>query len=252
LGDAVRRDMTVLFADLKGFSAQTRALEPGARFDLLNEHLALIEPIVIDHGGVVDKFVGDAVMAVFDRRAADAVEAGVAMLRTVAEANARRVAQGTRPIELGIGINTGPLMLGTVGTESRMDTTVISDAVGLAHRVEGLTRPYRSGLLITQSTRRALDEPLRWATRLIDVLSLDEGDAPTPVYEVYEADAPARRLAKRATQAAFERGVQAFHAREVDEAVVQFRLCRALDGGDPATRLYLERCARIEEAFVRV
>ncbi len=250
LGDAVRRDMTVLFADLKGFSAQTRTLEPGARFDLLNEHLALIEPIVIDHGGVVDKFVGDAVMAVFDRTPADAVEAGVAMLRKVALANAQRVAQGARPIELGIGLNTGPLMLGTVGTESRMDTTVISDAVGLAHRVEGLTRPYRSGLLLTQSTREALDEPLRWATRLIDVFTLDD-DAPTRVYEVYEADEPARRLAKRATQAAFERGVQAFHAREVEEATAQFRLCRALDGGDPATRLYLDRCARIEEAFVR-
>ena len=249
LGDAIGRDMTVLFADLKRFSALTGGLDPSARFRLLNEHLAALEPVVLEHGGVVDKFIGDSVMAVFDRRADDAVAAGIAMLRRVAAENERRALRGEPPIDLGIGVNSGPLMLGTVGTEHRMDTTVISDAVGVAHRVETLTRPYGSGLLLTAATLGAMADPDRWSMRLLDRVIPAPGAAPMDVYEVYDAEPIDRRAAKDATRKAFERGVRAFHDRAVGEAAGQFRLCAALDGADGAVQLYLDRCRKIEAQF---
>jgi class 3 adenylate cyclase len=111
-----------------------------------------MESAIIENKGFIDKYIGDAIMALFSGHPDNAVNASIAMLHQLQVYNQERVNSGESPIKIGIGINTGNLMLGTVGGQNRMDTTVISDAVNLASRVEGLTKTYGVALLITQQT----------------------------------------------------------------------------------------------------
>jgi class 3 adenylate cyclase len=111
-----------------------------------------VGPIIREHNGFIDKYIGDAVMALFPRSAADAVSAALAIQREVAAYNQDRRSVDGAPLRIGIGIHTGDLMLGTVGEEERMESTVISDAVNLADRVEDLTKIFGCGIALTADT----------------------------------------------------------------------------------------------------
>ena len=159
LGDQVQREMTVLFSDIRNFTQMSEGMSPAETFKFVNQYLGAMEPAISGHSGVIDKFVGDAVMALFPRRADDAVQGALDMIRRLEAWNAQRVDRSEPPVKIGIGLHTGSLMLGTVGARDRMDTTVISDAVNLASRVESLTKTYCVPLIITEATFLALNNP---------------------------------------------------------------------------------------------
>ncbi|MCC5816465.1 MAG: hypothetical protein JJT78_17070 [Leptospira sp.] len=140
LGDSVEIEMTVLFADIRSFTTLSEKMAPAENFKFLNDFLNLIEPIFSKNYGYVDKYLGDGVMALFHRTPGDAIKSAVEANRVLRAYNLGRASSGLDPINIGIGINTGRLMLGTIGTENRMEITVISDAVNLAARMEGLTK----------------------------------------------------------------------------------------------------------------
>ena len=150
-----------------------------------------MEPAISGHSGVIDKFVGDAVMALFPRRADDAVQGALDMIRRLEAWNAQRGDRGEPPVKIGIGLHTGSLMLGTVGARDRMDTTVISDAVNLASRVESLTKTYRVPLIITEATFLALHDPAAISVRRIDRVLVQGKSQPVVLYEVLDAARPA-------------------------------------------------------------
>ncbi len=139
LGDNKRQDMTILFADIRNFTALSERMSPDDNFAFINAYLAEMGPVIAQHGGFIDKYIGDAIMALFEK-ADDGVRAGLAMLAILERFNAKRQAAGAEPIVIGIGLNTGSVMMGTIGERHRMDGTVISDAVNLAARLESLTR----------------------------------------------------------------------------------------------------------------
>lgn len=246
LGDHIAQRMTVLFADMRAFGRLARSLDPRGSFEFVNQYLGALEPVVIAHGGFVDKYIGDKVMALFAGDPAQAVAAGVAMLGALDAFNAERLARGEVPIRVGIGLNTGDLMLGTVGSPGRMDTTVISDAVNLASKVEALTRRFSASLLATGATVDALRRPPH--CRLLDQLRTDTTEI-VDVFEIYAGDPVGARAGKDATLETFERGVRAFHERLFEEATRSFQVCQALTPSDPAVRHYLERCARVRQYF---
>ncbi|XMO26184.1 adenylate/guanylate cyclase domain-containing protein [Leptospira sp. 'Mane'] len=150
-GVAANLKLTVLFADIRGFTSISEKLSAEEIFKGLNQYIAQIEPVITKHSGFIDKFIGDAVMALF-HNADDALSAGLEMLEVLEEWNTF-LAQGNHsPIRIGIGIHTGPVALGTVGTESRMNTTVIGDTVNIAARLEKLTKKAKLPLLFSEST----------------------------------------------------------------------------------------------------
>ena len=153
LGDNKRRNMTILFSDIRNFTTLSEAMTPDENFAFINAYLERMGPVIRDHNGFIDKYIGDAIMALFES-ADDAVRAGLGMLETLEAFNAERRAAGQEPIGIGVGINTGTLMMGTIGEKHRMDGTVISDAVNLASRIESLTKTYHVGLLVSQYTVR--------------------------------------------------------------------------------------------------
>jgi len=242
LGDCVKRDMSVMFADIRGFTSLTGNMSPEDSFGFINEFLGAMEPLVHEHGGFVDKFIGDGIMALFDRSADDAVKAGVAMQRALALANAPRIGAGKAPVRIGIGVNSGPTMVGTVGGPRRMDTTVVSDTVNVASRVEGLNKAYGSGLLLTEHTLRRLQQPEALHLRRLEGVVVRGKVEPVDVFEVLDG-LPEEVLERRfATLSDFELGVGALLGGNLAAARRAFSRCADADADDPVVRHFLGRC----------
>ncbi len=242
LGDQVEREMTVLFSDIRDFTALSETMKPQENFDFINAYLSRMEPIVGKHHGLIDKYIGDAIMALFPTNADDAVRGSIAMLKVLFEYNQERQQAGLLPIYIGIGLNTGPLMLGTIGSETRMDSTVISDAVNLASRVEGLTKIYGTALLITEQTHLKLADPLEYHIRVIDVVKVKGKSEEVTIYEVYDADSPATMALKEQTRDDFEEGFVLYHWEEFNDARPFFERVLQVNKNDKAAQFYLKRC----------
>lgn len=166
-GDAVQRELTVLFADIRGFTTISEKMNPRENFQFINAFIRRVGPVIREHGGFIDKFIGDAVMALFVD-AEKAALAAVATLETLDAYNDERMQQGFIPIVLGIGIHTGHLMLGIIGEEKRIEGTVISDAVNTAARIESLTRQYGAEILVSE----AVAQKTQLATKYIGEVQL--------------------------------------------------------------------------------
>lgn len=175
-GSAEVREVTVLFTDLRGFTAMTERLGPEEVLAVLNAHYEAIVPIVHEHGGTVNKFIGDAVMATFGApirhadHAARAVRAAQAMLRATAD----------HEVKMGVGVATGPVVLGRLGAANRVEYAVIGDAVNVASRLEGMNKELGTSILIADTTRAALGDDL--ALRPMGEVSLKGKAAPVAVF----------------------------------------------------------------------
>jgi class 3 adenylate cyclase len=242
LGDNKLEHMTILFSDIRNFTTLSEKMTPDENFAFINTYLEHMGPVIRNHHGFIDKYIGDAIMALFTN-ADDALRASLAMLETLVAFNARRRSAGLEPIAIGIGLNTGSLMLGTIGEKHRMDGTVISDAVNLASRVESLTKEYRVGLLISQYTYEHLADPAAYDIRPIDVVVVKGKTQPVTIYEVFENDPPAIRTAKGQTRNLLLQGVDALAHRDTTAARRFFEECLAVAPGDPAAANLLKTCA---------
>jgi adenylate cyclase len=158
LGGA-RRHMTVLFSDVRGFTAMTEKGSPEDVVAQLNEYFSRMVSVVFEHRGTVDKFVGDMVMALFgaplddDDHAEHAVQTALAMAKTLNELNVEWQSQGRPTLDIGIGINTGEMVAGNIGSDTIMSYTVIGDAVNLGARLESLNKDYGTRIIISDTTR---------------------------------------------------------------------------------------------------
>ena len=245
LGDQVEREMTVLFADIRGFTALSERMTPQENFRFINSYLSQMVPIIEQNHGFIDKYIGDAIMALFPDGADDAVRGAIAMLETLVKYNQGRQRAGYPQISIGIGINSGPLMLGTVGSHNRMDGTVISDAVNLASRIEGLTKNYGTPLLITEPTYQKLTDVSQYHIRLIDCVTVKGKTELVKVYEVFDADKPNIIELKTKTLHDFERGFEYFHHEEFEKAWDTFHKVSRINQNDKVAQIYLNHCQRV-------
>ncbi|WP_083798896.1 response regulator [Coleofasciculus chthonoplastes] len=242
LGDHVQQEMSVLFADIRNFTALSEQMNPSENFNFINAFLSRMEPAIREYNGFVDKYIGDEIMALFSGNADEAVQAGIAMFERLALYNQHRANYNYAPIEIGIGINTGELMLGTVGGFSRMDSTVISDAVNLAARLEELTKIYQVRLLISHHTFLKLSNSGDYGMRLVDKVNVKGKAKKVTVYEVFDADPPEIRKAKLATKTAFEQGLMLYYRDRLSDAAQAFSQCLQVNPGDRVAQHYLKRC----------
>jgi PAS domain S-box-containing protein len=258
LGDHVETEMTILFSDIRDFTMLSENMTPPENFNFINAYLSLMEPIINKYQGFIDKYIGDAIMALFPTSADEAVQAAIAMLKMLVQYNQDRnpvfsknlgsihnqgqQPQKYQPLKIGIGLNTGPLMLGTVGGKNRMDGTVIADAVNLASRVEGLTKTYGTALLITEQTYQKLADVSQYQIRVIDRVKVKGKTQLITVYEVFDADPPSLIALKLKTRTEFEEGFKHYHQKQFDKAQVCFEHVLQINENDQAARVYLSRC----------
>ncbi|MCV6638274.1 PAS domain S-box protein [Candidatus Albibeggiatoa sp. nov. NOAA] len=246
LGDQVKKEMTVLFSDIRGFTPLSEQMSPKEVFDFINIYLSRMEPIILEYQGVIDKYIGDAIMALFPKSADDAIQGSVQMLKTLVEHNKRLAADDLPQIQIGIGLNTGPLILGTIGGKNRMEGTVIADAVNLSARVESLTKIYGTPLLITEYTHLKLANPHQYHIRVIDAVQVKGKSYEVTVYEIYDADSPEIIQLKDQTLEDFETGFLFYHIGKFEYAQRLFQNVLEINPQDKAAQVYINR---IEQHF---
>jgi len=187
VGVAASRTLTILFfCDIRGYTSMSEQLTALETFLFLNDYLACMGQAIEDCGGFIDKYIGDAIMALFDQETTDsALQAALAMRRALREFNRDRIEKGLPRIEIGIGIHRGEVVMGTVGFISRMESTVIGDPVNLASRVEGLTKSYGCPILATETVVHGLSSPADFSLELVDkAVNVKGKDEPIAIYQL--------------------------------------------------------------------
>jgi class 3 adenylate cyclase len=245
--DQIRLDMTIMFADLRDFTATSEALGAERAFALLNEYLQAMEPQISACGGFINQYLGDGFIALFHGGADNAVTAAIGMGRALVELNAKRIVLGEPVLRIGVGINSGELMLGAIGGEQRLDSNVVGDAVNLASRVEGLTKLYGTTCVVTDGTVAKLSEPVRYALRELDRVVVVGRTAPVVIYELLELAPADQRKAKLATAADFQCGMASYRNGDFGAAAAAFARCLKACADDRAASLYMQRCAELAQ-----
>ncbi len=245
LGDSVQKTMTVLFSDVRAFTSLVEGMTPEANIGFINEYLAAMEPAILEAGGFVDSYIGDAIMALFDGPPERGLEAGIGMLRRLELYNDLRRSRGERPLRIGVGVNTGELTLGTIGGPQRIKCGVIGDPVNLGSRIETATKRYGVAMLVGDETIARLEggaHTTRFDLREVDRVRVRGRKGATTLYEVFDADPDALRSKKRAHAATWSAAIEACRAGRFTDARDGFaRYLQALPD-DPVARLRLERC----------
>ena len=243
LGDQTARQMTVMFSDIRGWTALSEEMTAQESFNFINAFLHRVSPVIKAHRGFIDKYQGDGLMALFPGTADDGVQAAIAMHAAVSAYNEDREKEGFQPIGIGVGLHIGDLMLGIIGHEERMQGTVVADAVNLASRLEGLTRIYGSSISISEPTLSQLKNPDKYKHRFVDKVQVKGKKDPVSVHEVFDGDAPAVIALKEQTKDDFEQGLCLYYDRKFSEASVKFNRVLEKHPEDHAARIYLKRSA---------
>lgn len=241
LGEQIMRNMSILFSDIRSFTTLSEGMTPKDNFDFINSYLGRLGPVIRDHRGFIDKYIGDAIMALFPEKADDAVASAVGMFSELKVYNERRGELGRAPIKIGVGIHTGNLMLGTVGEAKRMEGTVISDSVNLASRLESLTKKFGVQAIISESTLNGLEKPGCVNARFLGKVKVKGKTQMVTVYELLDGLEPGtveKRLAARAT---FEQGVHLFFAKNYADASAYFEKTLQIDPEDIPAKLYMDK-----------
>lgn len=244
LGDHVRREMTIFFSDIRSFTSLSERLTPEENFRFVNSYLARMVPVIKERGGFVDKYIGDAIMALFPGPSAadDAVAAAVEMQRRVIEYNRHRANSGYAPIAMGVGIHTGDLMLGVVGVDERMENTVVSDSVNLASRLQAIAKAFNLGIVISEQCFKTLSDPGSYHYRFFGKVRVMGKAAPVSIFEILDGLDPALFDRKMRANTFFEQGMLSYYGKDFVDAMFHFRKALELVPEDGAVRFYLETC----------
>jgi len=243
LGDQINREMTVMFADIRGWTTLSEGMSPQENFSFINAYLRRVSPVIKEHNGFIDQYYGDGVMALFPGTPDDAVTAAIAMHTAVSEYNKEREKEGFPPISIGVGLHIGDLMLGIIGSVDRMQGAVVADAVNLAARLEGLTRIYGSSISLSEMTMSLLEEPDKYKHRFVDKVTVKGKKEPVSVHEVFDADPQPGVKLKEQTKTNFEEGLRLYYETKFSESSVHFNQVLQKNPEDKAARIYLKRCA---------
>lgn len=218
LGDHFSRTMSVMFSDIRSYTDLSEDMTPGENFEFVNEYLQRVSPIVTMNSGMIVKFLGDGIMSVFPHSPEDAIDAGIATLNEVKLYNHSRLKRSLNEIQVGIGLNTGPMMVGMVGYDKRIQGDAFSDAVNLTSRVESLTKNYGVSFLITEDTLKSLNDPDNYDIRFVDRVRLKGKRKSLDLFEIFSANEQSQQDLKRETAKLYESAVEAFHNGEYELA----------------------------------
>jgi len=243
---------TVLFSDIRSFTTITEALGAQGTVALLNEYFTIMVDCITDEGGMLDKFIGDATMAAFGIPVAHdddedrAVRASIAMIVKLWEWNKVREENGLMAIDHGIGLNTGKIVSGNIGSPKRMDYTMIGDGVNLAARLESACKQYSAHLLISEFTRAKLKGTYR--IRDIDDVIVKGKTEPVGVYEVldYHSEETFPNLMDNVNY--FNEGRKSYRSGHWDKAISSFKECLKANPADALSNTYIERCLTLKKS----
>jgi adenylate cyclase len=243
---------SILFSDIRGFTTMSERLGAQETVAMLNDYFSIMVDIILDNSGILDKYIGDAIMAVFGapfpgpEDADNSLRAAILMMTSLGDFNIGRIADGKDPVLIGIGINSDDVMSGNIGSEKRMDYTVIGDGVNLAARLEGANKPYGTEILISGLTRKALADPSVYSLREVDLVTVKGKTEPVAVHESLDH----RRVAAGVGGFAhlddvlglWPGALSAYRSQDFVGAVERFTAIERANPADKLTQIYLDRC----------
>jgi class 3 adenylate cyclase/HAMP domain-containing protein len=241
IGDSTSLKMSVLFSDMRDFTSISENMSPKENFDFLNNYLESMTPAINNNNGFIDKYIGDAVMALFPTSAEDSVKAALEMNKELINFNAARTTLGGETVNMGVGIHIGQLVLGTIGRETRMETTVISDTVNASARLESLNKIYGTNVLISGVVRNELSQTTQKMCRLIDRTQVKGKSEFLDVYEVFSTEDKEVLEAKASSIQTLEKVVNHFLDGDKKMAVSEFAKIKTLNTLDPVISFWEKR-----------
>ena len=238
LGDQAEREMTVMFSDIRSFTTISESMSHKECFDFLNEYLSYVSPLVRSHHGFIDKFIGDAIMALFPRRPDDAIQNAIDMFGRIEDFNKKVGSKGNTKMKIGVGLHTGSLMLGTIGEEQRMESTVISDAVNIASRLEGLTKRFSSNIIISEKSLQKTENRDNFLYRPLGRVRVKGRSSSIEVAEIYNVDSEEQIQLKSQTKNRFVEGIEYFRKGHRKESLLAFQDVLGINSEDKAAQTY--------------
>ncbi len=242
---------TMLFSDVRGFTTLTEELGAHGTVSLLNEYFTIMVECIQHEGGMLDKFIGDAIMAAFGMPIAHdddedrGVRAAISMMTDLNEWNTKRLADGKKPVKIGIGINTDMVVSGNIGSPKRMDFTLIGDGVNLAARLESACKQYFASILISDNTYKKLKGTYR--IREIDRVVVKGKTKPVVVYEVLDYHNDETFPSVMSAVNHFNHGIKLYREGKWDKSIEAFKETLKLNQKDNLSNMYIERCTNLKE-----
>jgi adenylate cyclase len=242
-----KKDLSVLFSDIRGFTTISEGLTPEELVHLLNEYLTAMTNVVFKYDGTLDKYMGDAVMAIYGApldqpdHAHRACRSALDMMQELKRLNERWIREGKPALDIGIGINTGMMMVGNMGSEQRFDYTVMGDAVNLGSRLEGANKSYQTHILISEFTRERVKDS--FVCMELDSVRVQGKLRPVRIFQLLGEEVAQSR--KEAIDS-FHKGLASYKQQQWDQAAELFRNAMASDRELLPARLYVERCLALK------
>jgi adenylate cyclase len=240
LGDQVEKIVTVLFSDIRDYTALAEQMTPEENFRFVCAFNEMMGPIIREHGGFINQYLGDAIMAIFPGSATDALSAAIAMQKAVRQLN------GAHPhhhIQIGVGMHTGPLIMGITGDRERMDATTISDTVNAASRIESLTKYYKTDILISGATLQGLHDPEAFHLRNLGRVQVKGKQEPLNLFECFSGSPDNVVQAKLHTLQPFHEGISHYLNKSFAHAITIFGNVVDANPDDLTARLFLKNAA---------
>ncbi len=247
LGDQVQKEMTVLFVDIRSFTKLSSMMSPKDNFNFLNSYLKVVGPVIRQNQGFIDKFIGDAVMALFPDSIENSIDAAISIRIELAKMNQKRVSKGYGAIEVGIGIHTGSLMLGIIGENQRLEGTVISDAVNLASRIEGLSAEFGAPIIVTETVIQRLKNKNAYKYRFIGGAKVKGKSEEVKVFEILGGEGSEVLEKKIKTVAIFEEAISYYHEKKIKSFFSAIEKVLAENPEDKTAKYYFDNAKNLSE-----
>ncbi|MDQ0891127.1 adenylate cyclase [Paenibacillus sp. V4I9] len=242
LGDQVEQNMSVLIFNIRGFYQLSKRLSPEENFNFVNSFLKRFGPYVRNHQGLMNKYLGAGFMALFPNQADEALRACIEMRKELDIYNSHRAKVGYMPVDFGIGLHKGPLRLGIIGEEQRLEGNVISDGVNLATMLEKMTEPLGASILITDYVVQSLEQADGFHYRNLGLIQVEGVKEPLHLFDVYQGDPDTIRTLKDKTKALFEQAVTYYQVGRFYDAREAFLMVIKQNRQDKAAQLYFYIC----------
>ncbi len=245
LGDYVEKDVSVLFTDIREYTTLAESMTPQQNFKFVNAYVSKMGPEIQRNKGFVNQYLGDGIMALFPHEARHGLQAAIDMQKALLEYNKRRISEGYRPIAVGMGLHTGPLVMGIIGDVIRNDTAIIADTVNTASRMEGVTKHYGANIIISENSLQTIENQDDFHFRFLGKVKAKGKDKVIGIYECFDGDSKDSITLKIKTLKEFEKGLTFFLAHEFPKASAAFDKVLTKNPDDHVAKYFVTKSAEL-------
>ncbi len=241
LGDQTEQEVTVLFTDIRDYTSFSENMTPEENFKFVNAFHKRMGPVIQQQGGFVNQYLGDAIMAIFPCRPEDALNAAIGMQQALSTYNEKRIERGRQPIRMGVGLHTGPLIMGIIGDQNRLDAATIADTVNTASRIESLTKHFGTSILLSEDSLQQIENQADFHLRYLGEVQVKGKKEPVGIYECFDDNNQQTIALKVDTLPDFKKGLEQFLSRDFPQAVTTFSNILKVNTIDRPARFFMNK-----------